>query len=67
MIQIQYIHHVQFKYHGVKTGVLQNGKVIFTPVLLTNSEQVISDRKIVSSSELVCHEMEVRVGRDRGR
>jgi len=39
-----------------KVGVAfyMKGKVIFTHVLLTNSEQVISDRKIVSSSELLC-------------
>ena len=43
------------------------GKVIFTPILLTDSEQVISDRKIVSSSELLCQEMESRVGRGQGR
>ena len=43
------------------------GKVIFTHVLLTDSNKVISDRKIVSSSELLFQEMEVRVGRGRGR
>ena len=43
------------------------GNVIFTLVLLIDLEKVISDRKIVSSSELLCHEMEVRVGRGRAR
>ena len=43
------------------------GKVIFTHVLLRDSDQVISDRKIVSSSELLCQEMEFKVGRGRGR
>ena len=42
-------------------------KVIFTPVLLTDPEQDISDMKIVSSSELVCQEMEFRVGRGWGK
>ena len=43
------------------------GKVNFTPVLLTDLEQVTIDREIVYSSELLCQEMEVRVGRGRGR
>ena len=36
-------------------------------MLLTDSEQVISDMKIVSSIKLLCQEMEVRVGRARGK
>ena len=28
MIQIQYIHHVQFQYHGVETGVLHSSPTI---------------------------------------
>ena len=43
------------------------GKVIFTPIILKNSEQVISDRKIGSNSEFLCQEMEVKVGRGRGK
>ena len=43
------------------------GKVIFTPVLITDLEQVTIDREIVSSSELLSQEMEVIVGRGRGR
>ena len=43
------------------------GKDIFSPVLLTDSEKVISDKEIVSSSELLCQEMEVGVGRGRER
>ena len=43
------------------------GKVIFTHVLLTDPEQDISENKIMSSIELLCQEMEARVGRGRGR
>ena len=43
------------------------GKVIFTHVLLTDSEQVTSDQKIGSSSEFLCQEMEVKVGISWGR
>ena len=44
------------------------GKVIFfSLVLLTDSKKVITDRKVVSNSEILCREMDVRVGRGRGR
>ena len=35
--------------------------------MLTDSEKDITDSKIVSRNDLLCHEMEVRVGRGRGR
>jgi hypothetical protein len=43
------------------------GKIVFSPILLTNSEIDIIDRKFVSSSELLCQKMAVKVGRGRGR
>ena len=43
------------------------GNVSFTPVLLTDSEQVTIDRKIVSNGELLCQEMKFKVERGRGK
>ena len=46
-------------------------KIELTPVLLTDSEKDITDSeidiKLVSRSDLLCQEMEVRVGRGQGR
>ena len=41
--------------------------IVFTPKLLTNSENDVTDSQVRSSSELLCQEMEVRVGRGQGR
>ena len=40
---------------------------MFTPTFLIDSEKYITDGKIVSRSDLLCQEMEVRVGRARGK
>ena len=42
-------------------------KIELTPVLLTYSEKDITNSKIVSRSDSLCQEMEVRVGRGQGR
>ena len=42
-------------------------KIVFTPKLLTDLEKDITNSQVEFSSELLCQEMEVRVGRGRGR
>jgi len=42
-------------------------KIVFTPKLLTSSEQDITDSKVVSNSDLLCREMDIRIGRGHGR
>ena len=65
---VLFLKDVELLYYEVGVVFLYERKGYFYgPVLLTDSEQVISERKIVSSSELLCQEMEVGVGRGRDR
>ena len=43
------------------------GRIVFTPKLLTETKEVVADNKVVSIGELLFQEMDVRIGKGYGR